>query len=77
MVGLGAKCFTGDTDKSRPMLIEPPIQKKTYKDFSSSLGDLVKQGWATVHSTAEHWSTFLSIKLQCTSFHAEYRIDRQ
>ena len=53
---------------SRPMLIEAPTQKKTYKDFSSSLGDLVKRGWAAVHSTAEPWSTFLSIELHCTSF---------
>ena len=42
--------------------------EKTYKDFSSSLGDLIKQGWAAVHSTAEPWSTFLSIELHCISF---------
>ena len=41
---------------------------KTYKDFSSSSGDLVKQGWAAVHSTADTWSTFLAIELHCTSF---------
>ena len=69
------KSFTGDKNPahgrhriSRPMLIEAPTQKKTYKDFSSSLGDLVKRGWAAVHSTAEHWSTFLSIELHYTSF---------
>ena len=32
------------------MLIEAPIQKKTYKDFSSSLGDLVKRGSAAVQT---------------------------
>ena len=32
--------------------------KKTYNDFSSSFGDLAKRGWAAVHYTAEHWSTF-------------------
>ena len=42
--------------------------KEKYKDFNSSLRDLVKRGWAAVHSTAEHWSTFLSIELHCTSF---------
>ena len=31
---------------------------KTYNDFSSSFGDLAKRGWAAVHYTAEHWSTF-------------------
>ena len=29
-------------------------------------GDLVKRGWAAVHSTAEHWSIFESIELHCT-----------
>ena len=53
---------------SRPMLIEAPKQKKTYNDFSSSLGDLVKRGIAAVHSTAENWSTFLYIELHWTSF---------
>ena len=43
---------------SRPMLKEAPAQKKTYRDFSSSSGDLVKRGWAAVHSTAEPRSTF-------------------
>ena len=38
------------------------------KNKSFSLGDLVKRGLAAVHSTAEHWSTFLSIDLHCTSF---------
>ena len=43
---------------SRPMLIEAPIQKKTYKDFSPSSGDLVKRGWDAVHSTAENRPKF-------------------
>ena len=33
------------------MLIEAPIQKKTHKDFSSSSENMVKGGWAAVHST--------------------------
>ena len=41
--------------------------KQKNKDFSSFLGDLVKRGWAAVHSTAEHWSIFESIELHCTS----------
>ena len=43
---------------SQPMLKEAPIQTKTFKDFSSSLNDLVKRGWAAVHSTSEPCSTF-------------------
>ena len=43
------------------MLIEAPNQKKTYMDFSSSLEDLVKQGWAAVHFTAEHWFAFINV----------------
>ena len=46
---------------SRPMLIEALIQKKINRDYSSSLGDLVKRRLAAVHFTAEPWSTFLSI----------------
>ena len=42
--------------------------EKTYKDFSSTLGDLVKRRWAAVHSTAEQRSSFLVIELHCTSF---------
>ena len=39
--------------------------EKTYKDFSSTSGDLVRRGWAAVNSTAEHRSTLLSIELHC------------
>ena len=42
--------------------------EKKYTDFSFSFWDFVRQGWAPVHSTAEHWSIFLSIELHCTSF---------
>ena len=42
--------------------------EKKLQGFSSSFGDLLKQGWAALHSTAEHLSTFLSIELYCTSF---------
>ena len=54
---------------SQTILMEAPIQKNTQKkeDFSSFWGDLVKRGWAAVHSTAEHWSIFESIELHCTS----------
>jgi hypothetical protein len=50
------------------MLIEAPIQKKTYNNVSSSMGDLVRRGWAVMNSRAEHRSTFLSIEVHCTSF---------
>ena len=55
---------------SRPMLIEAPIQKKTYKGFSSYLGDLVKRGWAAVHSTAEHRSKFYQLNYTALLFYA-------
>ena len=35
------------------MLIEALKEKKTYNDCSSFWGDLVKRGWAAMHSTAE------------------------
>ena len=50
---------------STKSLMKAPIQKKTYNDFSSSSGDLVRRGWAAVNSTAEHRSTLLSIELHC------------
>ena len=52
-----------------PMQIDAPIQKETYKDIFLLLGIwLGRGGGAAVHTTAEHWFTFLSIELHCTSF---------
>ena len=42
------------TDASR----STDTQKKHTRNFTSSLGDLVKRGWAAVHSTSEPWFTF-------------------
>ena len=64
------RCQKGDS-WSWPILrilaMEKIKSNKINKDLSSFLADLVKRGWAAVHSTAEHWSIFESIELHCTS----------
>ena len=58
---------------SRPMLKEAPIQKKTYKDFSSSSGFWLRGvGCCALYSRTLvyifiHWITLHFFPMQCTS----------